>query len=80
MALDARSGRVVRSFFAFDPNARGGVGVGSRDVNGDGIDDILAGAGAGQPPQVAYFDGLTLAVIDSFFAFDPAFDGGVFVG
>jgi hypothetical protein len=34
-------------FFAFDPDFRGGVNVASADVDGDGIDDVIAGPGLG---------------------------------
>lgn len=70
------------SFFAFEPSFRGGVRVGAADVDGDGIDDIITGAGPGGGPRVKVFDGTNLGAageLDSFFAFDPAFNGGVFV-
>jgi serralysin len=56
------------------------VRVGACDTNGDGHADILTGPGPGLSPLVKVFDGLTLAELDSFFAFDPAFQGGIFVG
>jgi hypothetical protein len=67
----------VQSFFAFDPHFTGGVRVAAGDVNGDGTDDIIVGAGPGGGPQVEVFDGQTGALIRSFFAFDPGFRGGV---
>jgi hypothetical protein len=69
------------SFFAFDPAFTGGVRVALGDVNGDGVSDIIAGAGPGGGPHVRVFDGRTGAQIPgplgSFFAFAPAFGGGV---
>ncbi len=59
---------------------RGGVNVATGDVNGDGFDDIAAAAGPGGGPHVRIFDGVTGAEISSFFAFDPAFRGGVSIG
>ncbi len=77
--FDGQTGLVLRSFTAFDPGFLGGVRVGAADVTGDGIADIITGAGAGGGPHVKVFDGVTGAEIRSFFAFDPAFGGGVFV-
>src|SRR5207302_3111149 len=47
--------------------------------NGDGIPDIITGAGAGGAPHVKVFSGADGALLMSFFAYDPAFRGGVFV-
>jgi hypothetical protein len=48
-------------------------------VNGDGVVDVVTGAGPGGAPHVKVFDGVTGAEIRSFFAFDAGFTGGVFV-
>jgi hypothetical protein len=61
----------IRDFFAFPPNFMGGVFVASIDVNGDLIDDIIVGAGAGGLPQVNVFNGGTTALLSAFFAFGP---------
>ena len=77
--FDGVTGEEIRSFFAFD-GFTGGVSVGSGDVNGDGVADILVGAGPGTAGgHVKVFDGVTGAEIRSFFAFD-GFTGGVSVG
>ena len=57
----------------------GSVRVASGDVNGDGVQDIIVAAGAGGGPHVKIFDGATGQLIQSFFAFDPGFMGGIFV-
>jgi hypothetical protein len=82
-------GTLVGSFFAFGPGFRGGVHVAVGDVNGDGVPDIIVGAGAG--PHVLVIDGTKLnevlpngqiapsALLASFLAFGPSFQGGVSV-
>ncbi len=76
------AGHVVelKSFFAYDGSFTGGVYVAAGDVNGDGKADLVTGAGPGGGPHVRVFDGLTLAGIGSFFAYDLSFTGGVAVG
>jgi len=78
-------------FYAFDPRFKGGVRVAVGDVNGDGIPDIIAAAGPGGGPHVKIIDGTKLSMVDAngeiddaallgqFYAYDPAFSGGVFV-
>jgi uncharacterized repeat protein (TIGR01451 family) len=75
--FDGKTGALIRSFWAFSPTFTGGVYVAAGDVNGDGIADIIVGAGAGGGPQVKVFDGKTGAVIANFYAFSPTFTGGV---
>jgi autotransporter-associated beta strand protein len=72
-------GELVRSFFAYANGFRGGVRVATADVTGDGVPDIITGAGPGGGPHVRVFDGVTFAVVREFMAYDPAFAGGVFV-
>jgi len=78
--FDGQTGQELTSFFAFDPNFLGGVRVAARDVDGDKIIDIIAGAGPGAGPHVKVFRSIDLAVLDTFFAYEPNFLGGVFVG
>lgn len=76
---EAATGKVRFDFNAFDAGFTGGVRVALGDVNGDGVPDIIAGAGPGGGPQVNVYDGATGNLITAFFAFNPAFTGGVFV-
>ena len=56
----------------------GGVNVAAGDVNGDGRDDIIVGAGPGAGPHVKVFNGADLStLLHSFLAFGPGFRGGV---
>ena len=75
--FDGSTGAVRASFYAYNPTFTGGVNVAAMDINGDGYADIVTGAGAGGGPEVKVFDGVTGAVIRDFFAYDPAFRGGV---
>lgn len=49
------SGEIKGQFFAYDSSFRGGVHVASADVDGDGIDEIIASAGAGLSSEVKIF-------------------------
>jgi len=77
--FDGTTGAELRSFFAYGAGFSGGVRVAAGDVNGDGFADIVTGAGAGAGPHVKVFDGRSGAELHSFFAYSPAFTGGVFV-
>jgi PKD repeat protein len=77
--FDAATLQAVDSFFAYAPNFAGGVRVAVGDVNGDGIPDIITGAGKGAAQKVRLFDGVSLAALDSFFALDPRTSKGLFV-
>jgi hypothetical protein len=76
---DTPTRQVLFSFNAYDPGFRGGVHVAVGDLNSDGFPDIITGAGPGAGPHVKVFDGVSGAEVKSFFAYDPAFRGGVTV-
>lgn len=78
VVMDA-SGAVRSSFWGYDPRFGGGVRVAVCDIEGDGSAEIVTGAGPGAGPhvQVLRIDGTLLS---SFWAYDPRFGGGVFVG
>jgi Big-like domain-containing protein/putative Ig domain-containing protein/VCBS repeat protein len=69
----------LASFFAYDPSFQGGVNVAAGDLDGDGLSDIVTAAGRGGGPHVRVFNAVDLSELASFFAFDPAFGGGVSV-
>ena len=67
----------ISDYFAYDPNFRNGVNVSSGDVNGDGVIDVVTGAGIGGGPDVRSFSGTTPIQLAAFFAFDSNTTGGV---
>jgi hypothetical protein len=78
-AFSGADNSVLQSFFAYDATFTGGVTVAAGDVNGDGKADIVTGAGPGGGPHVKVFSGTDLTVLQSFFAYDQGFTGGIFV-
>ena len=71
----------IASFFAYDPAFPGGVHAAAGDVTGDGVAEIITGAGPGGGPHVRAFSlaGGVLTEVASFTAYDKAFPGGVHV-
>lgn len=77
---------VLVNFFAYAPQFTGGVTVAAADRTGDGIDEIVTGAGFGGGPNVTVFQLQQTApgqfnqiVLQNFFAFDTLFTGGIYV-
>jgi predicted outer membrane repeat protein len=80
--INASTGAIVYDFFAFPSNFTGGVRVGVADVNGDGQDDIICGAGGqvGSSAQVLVLDGTNPShVLQSYSPFGTSFTGGIYV-
>src|SRR5262249_38528617 len=71
---------LLRSFYAFSAGFTGGVRVGAGDLNGDGTPDILVAAGPTGGPHVRALDGSNGTTLENFYAYDPSFLGGVYVG
>jgi hypothetical protein len=69
----------IGSFFAYDAAFTGGVRVATADVNGDGTAELLTAPGAGMTTTIKRLTA-TGAALAAFDAYDPAFQGGVFVG
>jgi hypothetical protein len=67
----------LASFFAYAPTFLGGVFVASGNVTGDGRAEIITGADAGGGPHVRVLTGTGAATGIEFFAYAPAFTGGV---
>jgi uncharacterized protein (TIGR03118 family) len=77
--FDGRTGRPLPGALGdFTPFAgKGGVFVAAGDVNGDGNDDVIVGADAGQAPVVEVVSGATGHLLDRFLAASPQFRGGI---
>ncbi|OGY45499.1 MAG: hypothetical protein A2744_02310 [Candidatus Buchananbacteria bacterium RIFCSPHIGHO2_01_FULL_44_11] len=69
-------GKLLQSFLAYDQNFTGGVKVAVGDINGDGLAEIVTGAGTGGGPHVRIFDSAG-TVLSQFFAYNQTFTGGV---
>jgi len=83
VAVFDQTGALITSFDAF-PGFTGGVTVDVGDVNNDGVNDVVVGAGAGGAPIVRVFDGAGLQggierSLADFYGQDPAFTGGIYV-
>ncbi len=64
-------------FFAYADSFRGGVNVAIGDLNGDGVKEIIAGAGYNGGPHVRVFKKDGTLINPGFFAYDEGFRGGV---
>lgn len=47
---------IISQFLAFDESFKGGVNIATGDINGDGKDEIIVGAGRGGSPHVRVFN------------------------
>jgi FG-GAP repeat len=84
---------LIAQFYAYDPRFGGGVSVAAADLNGDGVLDIVTGAGPVGGPHVKAIDGTKIQVTDlqndsepatatllgQFYAYALTYSGGVFV-
>jgi hypothetical protein len=83
--FDIDSDNVLKDLYAYDSAFPGGARVASADLNGDGIDDLMTGAGVTGGPHVRLFDvsssggSVDTSEIHGFYAFDADYLGGVFV-
>lgn len=75
---DAEGG-LIRSFFAYQQDFRGGVHVTTADVTNDLVPDVITAPGPGGGPVIRVWNGATGAMVREFNAYDPAFRGGVWL-
>jgi hypothetical protein len=76
---DAATKQQTLSINAFDASFTGGVNVAVGDYNGDGTQDVIAGAGAGGGPTVSIFSGKDGSVLKTFTVGDATSRAGVSV-
>ncbi|MBT5808709.1 S8 family serine peptidase [Candidatus Uhrbacteria bacterium] len=69
-------GELQVDFMAYHPGFTGGVRLVMADVDGDGVEEIITGAGPGGGPQVRIFD-LDGNALGQFFAFDEGGRTGI---
>ncbi|MBL7054098.1 S8 family serine peptidase [Patescibacteria group bacterium] len=69
-------GKLKHEFLAYNKNFSGGVSIYSSDVDNDGMDEIITGAGPGGGPHVRVFDGYGNLKYH-FFAYNKNFYGGI---
>lgn len=77
--FDGATGTLLQSFLAFDGEFVGGVRVAGGDIDRDGRDDIIIGAGPGAGSHVKVFDGDDLRLLYSRIIYEPGYRGGVSV-
>jgi hypothetical protein len=75
--LNADTGALVRSFTPFGADWASSISVAQGDVNGDGVPEVIVGAGAGGAPRVIVYDLRTGAELMDFFAYSSDFRYGV---
>ncbi len=63
-------------FFPYNQNFRGGVNVACADLNNDGKDEIITGAGPTGGPHIRIYDKIGHLVDPGFFSFDPSSRNG----
>lgn len=72
------SGQILRSFSAYSNNLKSGVNLSIGDIDKDGQDEIITGAGPGGTPHIRAFNGKG-DLVASFYGLDSGFNGGIIV-
>lgn len=75
-------GKVFDDFFAYEPSLRNGVYVTAGDFSGDGVADLVIGAGPDGGPRIRILNGKELSTgteqeLADFFLGDPSRRGGI---
>ena len=87
VSVYSSTGELMFSEAPYGPNFKGGIFVAAGDLDGDGRDEIITGAGPGGGPHVRTFEyqyatqsPASLKPTAGFYAFASTFTGGVTVG
>ncbi|MDD3711251.1 MAG: S8 family serine peptidase [Patescibacteria group bacterium] len=72
------SGKKLRGIMAYAEKFKNGVNLAVGDLNKDGLDEIITGAGPGGAPHVRAFDGKG-ELMESFYGLENDYKGGVMV-
>ncbi len=72
------SGKKLKTIMAYANKFKGGVNLAIGDLNKDGLDEIITGAGPGGAPHVRVFNGKG-ELIESFYGLENSYTGGVMV-
>ncbi len=80
--IDAATGRIADSFYAFAPGFLGGgtLAAGLVNLNGRQESVVLIGAGPGAEPSVSVFNAYDFSFEKAFYAYAQSYRGGVTVG
>jgi len=76
LSFSNNKGKLLNNFNVYDDSFRGGINVAVGDIDGDGVSEIITGAGVGGGPHVRIFD-VRGNLKGQFFAYDEKFRGGV---
>jgi large repetitive protein len=77
--FNAATATQITSFVAYPTAYPGGVRLAAADLNGDGRAEIITAPGPGGPPLVRIWNGNGFGEMASFYAYDLAWAGGVYV-
>ena len=70
----------IANFFAGDESLRGGVRVTAKDLNGDGLAEMITGSAQTELPIVRFYNPRTGQLLDQFYAQYLEYIGGIYVG
>lgn len=70
------NGTMLKSFYAYDKNFKGGIDVAAGDINGDGTNEIVVGDGVGGKGEVRIFSGAG-SLVRTFLAYGGSFKAGL---